>query len=99
MVASNPRNVPNRQRRQLLRNSVVVGIVVIATLSVILWRIPATQLHEIKSSSAVSATYVGAENCDTCHAQEAETWRQSHHAQAMQPASASTVLGNFRDAR
>ena len=27
------------------------------------------------------------------------TWRQSHHAQAMQQANASTVLGNFRNAR
>jgi tetratricopeptide (TPR) repeat protein len=85
---------------QLLRNTVVVGILVIAALSVVLWRrIPATQLHEIKSSSAASATYVGAESCATCHAQEAETWRQSHHAQAMQPVNASTVLGDFRNGR
>jgi tetratricopeptide (TPR) repeat protein len=42
---------------------------------------------------------VGAQSCAGCHAQEAEAWRGSHHAQAMQQANTSTVLGNFRDAR
>jgi predicted CXXCH cytochrome family protein len=46
----------------------------------------------------VAATFVGAENCAACHAQETELWRHSHHALAMQPASNSTVLGNFDNA-
>ncbi len=44
-----------------------------------------------------TATYVGAERCAPCHAEQTSTWRNSHHAQAMQLASDSTVLGNFHD--
>ena len=98
MVAGNPGDVPDRPHTQVLRNTVLVSVLVIAVLSNVVWhRTPVTQHHEITSLSAASATYVGAESCATCHAQEAETWRQSHHAQAMQQGNASTVLGNFRD--
>ena len=31
----------------------------------------------------------------TCHAREAERWKGSDHARAMQPANSATVLGNF----
>ena len=42
--------------------------------------------------------FVGSEACAGCHAAETELWRNSHHDLAMQPADASTVLGNFDDA-
>ena len=42
-------------------------------------------------------TYVGRETCAGCHAAETELWEGSHHDLAMQPASASTVLGDFDD--
>jgi len=45
-----------------------------------------------------TATYVGAERCAQCHEEQTKTWRNSHHAQAMQLTSDSTVLGNFNDA-
>ncbi len=41
------------------------------------------------------AKFVGAAECATCHEQEATLWRGSHHQLAMQPADASTVLGDF----
>jgi predicted CXXCH cytochrome family protein len=41
------------------------------------------------------ADYVGASACRECHAADFEAWRASHHALAMQPASDSTVLGDF----
>jgi len=41
--------------------------------------------------------FVGSEACAGCHAEEAASWRNSHHALAMQPADATTVLGNFAD--
>ena len=41
------------------------------------------------------AGYVGAAACGTCHATEARAWRASHHAGAMQPATATTVAGHF----
>jgi predicted CXXCH cytochrome family protein len=43
--------------------------------------------------------YVGRQACTGCHAQVAERWQASHHAQAMQPATEATVLGDFKDAR
>jgi len=50
------------------------------------------------SSPDIAATFVGGQQCASCHAEEMKLWRGSHHALAMQPASASTVLGNFANA-
>jgi len=44
---------------------------------------------------ASAAQYVGSDRCKTCQAKEFESWRRSHHAQAMQPARDATVLGDF----
>ncbi|WP_291993909.1 tetratricopeptide repeat protein [Candidatus Accumulibacter sp. ACC003] len=48
---------------------------------------------------AASASYVGANACKSCHESEFKAWSGSHHQLAMQEASASTVLGDFTDAR
>jgi predicted CXXCH cytochrome family protein len=45
------------------------------------------------------ATYVGSQSCMLCHAAKAARWRGSHHDLAMQPATDSTVSGNFSNAR
>jgi hypothetical protein len=45
------------------------------------------------------AGYVGAQACTGCHVQEFEAWKGSHHALAMQPATAATVLGDFSEAK
>ncbi len=45
------------------------------------------------------ASYVVGEVCSGCHAREAESWKGSHHALAMQKASAATMLGDFSDTR
>ena len=44
------------------------------------------------------ATFVGAKACSGCHVTEAERWKTSHHALAMQKATAATVLGDFANA-
>ncbi len=58
------------------------------------------RLEQRPSSQSLTqtATYVGAERCAPCHEEQTRLWRISHHAQAMQTASESTVLGNFSDA-
>ncbi|CAH2602785.1 Tetratricopeptide repeat protein [Rhodovastum atsumiense] len=43
------------------------------------------------------AGFVGAQGCAGCHPAQAAAWKSSHHAQATQPATAATVLGNFND--
>jgi tetratricopeptide (TPR) repeat protein len=44
------------------------------------------------------AQFVGGQVCAGCHAPEANLWRGSQHALAMQNADESTVLGDFDDA-
>src|ERR1700686_1182532 len=46
-----------------------------------------------------AAGFVGSQACAGCHTAEVDAWKGSHHALAMQPATAATVLGDFSDAR
>jgi hypothetical protein len=48
--------------------------------------------------SVASPTYVGGEACVACHPRQAELWRGSDHALAMQAADSATVLGDFNNA-
>jgi hypothetical protein len=41
------------------------------------------------------AKYVGVEVCAGCHQPQAERWKSSHHALAMEKATQATVLGDF----
>lgn len=45
------------------------------------------------------AQWVDEQQCATCHAPQARAWKGSHHQLALQEASASTVKGDFNDAR
>lgn len=47
------------------------------------------------SAAFGSQTYVGSEKCESCHAQTFEAWKGSHHYQAMLPATAENVVGDF----
>ena len=41
--------------------------------------------------------YIGKDVCASCHEEQAEQWRGSHHDLAMQEADETTVLGDFND--
>ena len=43
------------------------------------------------------ASFVGSQACADCHEHFSQAWQGSQHAASMQPANASTVLGNFQD--
>jgi hypothetical protein len=45
------------------------------------------------------AAFVGGKVCAGCHAAQFDGWNGSHHALAMQPATAATVLGDFSGVR
>ena len=45
------------------------------------------------------AHFVGGKLCISCHAAQADLWKASHHARAMQEATPQTVLGDFSGAR
>lgn len=46
-----------------------------------------------------TATFVGSQSCAGCHDAEHAAWQRSHHALAMQPATPTSVVGDFGDAR
>lgn len=46
---------------------------------------------------AADASFVGTAVCAGCHEDAAASWAGSHHDLAMQPADATTVLGDFGD--
>src|SRR5262245_16530110 len=47
------------------------------------------------ATTTPNPTYVGGQACVACHPRQAELWRGSDHARAMQPANSATVLGDF----
>ena len=49
--------------------------------------------------AANAASYVGSVACSGCHADQDRAWQVSQHAQAMQAATDTTVLGDFSDVR
>ncbi len=42
-------------------------------------------------------TFIGSENCKSCHQKEFESWQNSHHDLSMQVADNTSVLGNFNN--
>ena len=48
-------------------------------------------------SAPLDAHYVGAERCQSCHAQEYQLWQGSDHFKAMQLPNSDSVLGDFSD--
>jgi tetratricopeptide (TPR) repeat protein len=62
------------------------------------WRESVHPVIASNPSSMLGAKFVGSADCATCHERENTLWRGSHHHQAMQPATSSTVLGNFNNA-
>jgi predicted CXXCH cytochrome family protein len=50
-----------------------------------------------QNPQASPTTFVGSETCAGCHKGEAERWRGSQHAHAMQHAIEQSVLGDFSD--
>src|ERR1035437_7108783 len=62
---------------------------------VMLWSFPILAPNRAQADDAVKATYVGVEVCAGCHQTQAERWKTSHHALAMEKATPATVLGDF----
>ena len=45
-----------------------------------------------------AATYVGAAACEKCHADQSQQWAGSRHSKMVQPATSTSVKGDFRHA-
>ena len=50
---------------------------------------------QMTSLTGMTATFVGAQQCASCHQAQTKLWQGSHHDLAMQPANEQTVLGDF----
>jgi Flp pilus assembly protein TadD len=50
------------------------------------------------ASAQDGAVFVGGEACAACHAAQTHSWAESHHAKAMEKATAASVLGDFANA-
>ena len=85
-------------RKSVPIGAITAAVVILAICAVVVWRW-STRVHGQETKLRATATYVGQERCAQCHAEQVRAWRTSHHAQAMQVANDSTVLGNFNDAR
>ena len=51
--------------------------------------------NDARADDAAKATYIGVEVCAGCHQTQAERWKTSHHALAMEKATSATVRGDF----
>jgi predicted CXXCH cytochrome family protein len=79
----------------IARIGVAAGSCVLATGMIVgLAAITKTRAQSDGAAKEVSV-YVGAQACAACHQSEFAAWRRSHHALAMQPPTADTVLGRF----
>jgi predicted CXXCH cytochrome family protein len=90
-----------RRRGVLIAAALLVGLGGVAAWYAITQRAGGdggTRGSDIAAAGA-PATYVGSEQCASCHEDAMRGWRGSQHQRAMQHATRETVLGDFRDTR
>ncbi|UTA46418.1 tetratricopeptide repeat protein [Simiduia sp. 21SJ11W-1] len=61
-------------------------------------RSTAEAAYEAAYKDTNQASFVGNQQCASCHEKQHHQWQQSHHAKAMAIASDASVLGNFNQA-
>ncbi len=59
--------------------------------------LPAEKIVQIPISFSEKQSYMGTQRCAECHQKQYQDWMGSHHDQAMQHASESTVKGDFNN--
>lgn len=62
------------------------------------WLLALLGLLWLPLPTLADAAFAGSGSCASCHEEIHDSWQQSHHALAMQPATAATVLPPFDDA-
>ena len=85
---------PPARRRWLTWVGVTAVIVLVAAV-LLGWKL----LYDSRmypAADAQAVAYVADRDCAECHAKETREWQGSNHQRAMQPATAETVLGDFR---
>jgi Cytochrome c554 and c-prime len=91
----NPQIARSRRLNFATRMSVIAGVTFgIICVVVVSFVHPADAETQMKARTE----FAGVEACAGCHAPEAERWKNSHHAKAMQEATPTNVLGDFASA-
>ncbi len=72
---------------------VLVTAAAVLVILLVAWLLPAPA--PLPSPERQHTDYLGSAVCRECHLSEYEAWKDSVHARAFQPASASTVAGEF----
>ena len=77
-------------------STIIILVIILASASMFLeYCRPSDKKSAELPVSNAEASYVGDKTCQSCHAKEYSLWQQSDHFKAMEPATDSTVLGNF----
>ena len=104
--AASDRRELGAAKRRGARRSILIGALIAAVAVVVVglsWDfITQTLRSEFAAApagiSAAMPTFAGSETCAECHGAEAQLWRASQHAHAMDHATEKSVLGDFSDA-
>jgi Tfp pilus assembly protein PilF len=98
-VRKQPTQAKSEPGKSLPIGAISVGVIVAALCAVGIWRWSTVAHPQAMNPAAAVVSYVGEARCAQCHADQAQAWRNSHHALAMQTATDASVLGNFNDAQ
>ncbi|WP_343578237.1 tetratricopeptide repeat protein [Pseudomonas sp.] len=107
---TSPASQPSAPRRTWL--AAAAGVLLLVTLGAWIWvqqdtgvTLPsdhppaqaAAPAPQAPAPAAQPAQLVAESTCEGCHQAQTKDWQGSHHQQAMKPASAGNVLGDFED--
>ncbi|MCP4396707.1 MAG: tetratricopeptide repeat protein [bacterium] len=77
---------------------VIASVVIVLTIPLYLVKVKYISRPDIQAKQEDIALFVGREQCIDCHKEAYDTWRGSHHDDAMDEATEETVLGDFNNA-
>ena len=78
-----------------MKMRILVTLLFLSTLAILGLEFCKSPTNTISTNA--ENVYVGNITCKTCHQKEHDQWAGSHHYMAMQPASDSTVVGDFNN--
>ena len=82
--------------RRWKRTAFVASLIIVLTIAVYMVKERLVRSPSGDTNTA-TATFVGRDNCVSCHREAYGEWLGSHHDRAMAVAADSTVLGDFDD--
>src|SRR6185312_8694286 len=75
------------------------ALIAVSAAAVVTLAVARFASRRASAGTAPPAHFVGSAACAGCHPSEQAAWASSHHRHAMEPATASSVAGDFSDVR